>query len=272
MFNGLFTSHDLIYSFEELEFPTAGIPFFQAGEPRTRPYILFNMVSSVDGKATTNAGKLTGLGSRADRKLMQRLRSQVDGVLVGGGTLRVDPFIPTVPPEFAAERSRNFPDQPQPLGIVVSNRGNLPTEHRFWAAGRDLRLVILGKSAPESVEQELAQKAIVVRIDTEASNSQPNSESVDLGEMLHILFTRFSVKRLLVEGGPALNYAFISQGWCDQLFLTLSPHLVGGVENSSVIAGAGYGMGVGDLPQLTLRSLYRHENELFLRYQIQPQT
>ncbi|CAN1210334.1 5-amino-6-(5-phosphoribosylamino)uracil reductase [Tumidithrix helvetica PCC 7403] len=276
MFNGLYTSHDLIYTFEELGFPTEGIPFFQSGEPRTRPYIVFNMVSSVDGKATTHAGELTGLGSRPDRKLMQRLRAQMDGVLVGGGTLRVDPFIPTVSPELAEERSLHFPDRPQPLGIVVSNRGNLPTEHQFWAAGRDLRVVFLGESALESVERELSQKAIVVRLLRNASKYGANggavSGEVDLGEMLHRLFTQFGVQRLLVEGGPSLNYAFISQGWCDEIFLTLSPRLVGGVENSSVIAGAGYGMGTGDLPQLKLRSLYRHEDELFLRYQIQPAT
>jgi 2,5-diamino-6-(ribosylamino)-4(3H)-pyrimidinone 5'-phosphate reductase len=282
MLNGLYTSHDLIYTFEELGFPTEGIPFFLASEPRTRPYILFNMVSSVDGKATTNAGKLTGLGSRTDRRVMQRLRSQVDGVLVGGATLRVDPFIPTIPPELAEERSRNFPDRPQPLGIVVSNRGDLPAEHRFWAAGRDLRLIFLGESAPASAVKELNQKAIVVQLSSMApvrehnsssnpqSNAKKNSESVDLGEMLHVLFTQFGVTRLLVEGGPSLNYAFISQGFCDELFTTLAPRLVGGIENSTTIAGAGYGMGTGDLPQLTLRSLYRHENELFLRYQIEP--
>ncbi|MEE3718373.1 RibD family protein [Tumidithrix elongata RA019] len=272
MFNGLYTSHDLIYTFEELGFSIDGVPFFQLGEPRTRPYIVFNMVSSVDGKATTHAGELTGLGSRPDRKLMQRLRSQVDGVLVGGGTLRVDPFIPTIPQELAEERSLHFPDHPQPLGIVVSNRGNLPAEHQFWAAGRDLRVVFLGGSALESVERQLSQKAIVVQLlnDTSYSaNGEAASGEVDLGEMLHILFTRFGVRRLLVEGGPSLNYAFISQGWCDELFLTLSPRLVGGVENSSVIAGAGYGMGTGDLPKLKLRSLYHHEDELFLRYQIQ---
>ena len=67
MYNGFHTSHDRIYSFEELDFPTDGVVFQQEGQDCKRPHIIFNMVSSVDGKATTYEGQLTGLGSRPDR-------------------------------------------------------------------------------------------------------------------------------------------------------------------------------------------------------------
>lgn len=263
MFGCLYSQNDSIYTFAELAFPSSGIHFQHYGKDCCRPYVAFNMVASVDGKTTTHHGELTGLGSRTDRQLMQRLRSQVDGVLTGGHTLRVDPFIPTVPPELAAERSLHFPNQPQPLGIVVSNSGDLPTEHRFWEAGRDLRLVFLGEAATQEAEAKLAAKAMICRVATD-----PTTGSSDLGAMLDILFRDFGIKRLLVEGGASLNYALISQGWGDELFLTVSPCLVGGIQNASILGGAGYGMGGKQLPKLKLRSLYHHEEELFFRYQI----
>jgi len=264
MYNSLYSSsdrthdrtHDQIYNFEELAFPIDGVELPNS-ERDKRPYIAFNMVSSVDGKATTHEGKLTGLGSRPDRLLMKRLRSQFDAVLVGGSTLRQDAFIPIIPPELLAERQKNF-SQSQPFGVVISYSGNLPKEHRFWEAGKELRIVLTGTDTV--VESWLDQKAQIFKFSSE-------EKQIDLKQVIVMLFEKLSVKRLLVEGGPSLNYSLISQGFADELFLTLSPHIVGGVDNMTVVAGAGYGMGGSDLPKLNLRSLYHYESELFLRYQ-----
>jgi len=264
MYKSLYSSHDRIYNFEELNFPIDGVEFElnNLGDDlghryAKRPYIAFNMVSSVDGKATTYEGKLTGLGSRPDRLLMKRLRSQFDAILAGGTTLRQDAFIPTVPAELSAERQKNFLE-PQPLGIVISNSGKLPSTHRFWDAGKNLRVVLVGEDT--AVESWLEDKAQIFRFPTK-------EQQIDLRQVLAMLFEKLGIKRLLVEGGPALNYSLISQGLADELFLTISPHIVGGIDNMTVIGGSGYGLGGNALPSLQLRSLYHHESELFLRYQ-----
>ena len=257
MYNSFFTSYDRIYNFEELDFPTDGVTLDNSDAKR--PFIIFNMVSSVDGKATTNKGELGSLGSRPDRLLMKRLRSQVDAVVVGGQTLRQDLFIPTVPTDLAAERQKNFP-KPQPLGIVITNSGDLPQEHRFWEAGKEWRMVITGEDT--KIAPWLEDKAQIVRFPTVESQ-------IDLKEVLQDLLKKFDVKRLLVEGGAALNYTLISQGYADELFLSFAPYIVGGLDNMSIVAGKGYGLGEGDLAKLKLRSLYHHDSELFLRYQFQ---
>jgi 2,5-diamino-6-(ribosylamino)-4(3H)-pyrimidinone 5'-phosphate reductase len=243
-----------IYTFEELAFPTIGIEFEHQAQTLTRPYIVFNMVASVDGKTTTSQGQIEGLGSKMDRQIMNRLRSQVDAVVIGAKTFRADPFIPTVKSELLSERLQHFADQP--LGIVVSNSGNLPLEHRFWEVGKDFRLVFLGAEASLEVEKILKEKAQVFRL----------SPDGNLAEMLNLLWQKFGVKTLMVEGGASLNYEFISAGWGDELFLTVCPKLVGGVKNSTIISGEDYGLQ--EFPDLSLRSLYQHENELYLRYQI----
>jgi 2,5-diamino-6-(ribosylamino)-4(3H)-pyrimidinone 5'-phosphate reductase len=275
MFDRLYAESDrtdrtnCIYTHEELAFPTTGVALTHGDRDLRRPYIVFNMVASVDGKAATSPEGLEGLGSRTDRQLMQRLRAQVDAVLVGGATLRVDPFIPTLPDDLVEERSQFFPGNPQPLGMVVSNSGNLPLEHRFWLAGRDLRVVFLGGGATQSVEETLSAQAQVIRLPSDSND--PKRQGIDLAQMLYFMFARLGIKRLLVEGGPSLNYSLISQGWSDEIFLTLSPRLVGGVKNITPIAGDRYGMGgMGgeNLPQLKLKSIYGHANELYLRYRI----
>jgi 2,5-diamino-6-(ribosylamino)-4(3H)-pyrimidinone 5'-phosphate reductase len=266
MYKSLFACRDRIYDFDELRFPSEGVALKELSSslndvpmcPDIRPYIIFNMVSSIDGKATTFKGELSKLGSRPDRYLMKRLRSQVDGVIVGANTLRQDAFIPTLPDDLVMERLRHF-QQPQPLGMVITNSGNLPEDHRFWNAGQDLRLVIASEKA--AIAPWVTKKAQVLRLPSQNQNQTPN-----LREVLTILWQQFGIKRLLVEGGASLNYDLISQRLADEIFLSIAPYLVGGVENINIIGGSGYGMGGGDFPKLELRSVYRHDSELFLRY------
>jgi 2,5-diamino-6-(ribosylamino)-4(3H)-pyrimidinone 5'-phosphate reductase len=250
-----------VYSFEELAFPTLGVEFEFNSQIFTRPYIAFNMVASIDGKTTTSKGDMTGLGSRMDRQVMNRLRSQVDAVVVGGETFRNDPFIPTIKPDLMEERQKNF-TKAQPLGIVVTNSGNLPLDHQFWQAGKDLRLIFLGAAASLEAEKSLSAKAEVVRMSSEIS-----SDRINLAEMLDMLWRKFGVKTLMVEGGASLNYEFVSTGWSDELFLTICPKLVGGTLNSTILSGENYGLA--NLVDLSCRSLYHHQNELYLRYQIE---
>jgi 2,5-diamino-6-(ribosylamino)-4(3H)-pyrimidinone 5'-phosphate reductase len=263
MYKSLLSCRDRIYDFDELSFPNAGVSLEVSGDSLNdviRPYVIFNMVSSIDGKATTFKGELGKLGSRPDRYLMKRLRSQVDGVIAGANTLRYDAFIPTLPDDLVADRLKNF-EQPQPLGIVITNSGNLPENHRFWDAGQDLRLVITTEDT--AIAPWVSQKAQILRLPSQAQN-----QAIDLQKVLTILWQQFGIKRLLVEGGASLNYSLISQHLIDEIFLSIAPYLVGGVENMSIIGGSGYGLGSGEIPKLKLRSVYSHDSELFLRYSV----
>ena len=53
-----------------------------------RPYVIINMVGSIDGKAVIGSSE-RGLGSAADKQRMQELRAHADVVLNGWGGLGV---------------------------------------------------------------------------------------------------------------------------------------------------------------------------------------
>ena len=60
-------------------------------KPPGRPYLGLNMVSSLDGKATVD-WRTKGLSSELDRRLFHNLRTQVDAVMVGAGTVREERY------------------------------------------------------------------------------------------------------------------------------------------------------------------------------------
>ena len=59
--------------------------------PADRPYLVLNMVSSLDGKATID-WRTKGLSTDLDRELFHRLRTQADAIMVGAGTVRVERY------------------------------------------------------------------------------------------------------------------------------------------------------------------------------------
>src|SRR5215218_6276657 len=86
--------------------------------PADRPYVVLNMVATVDGQVAIG-GRARGIGSQLDRRLMRRIRAACDAVMVGAATLRAEPVDPTVPDELAGARAaRGLP--PQPIAVAIS--------------------------------------------------------------------------------------------------------------------------------------------------------
>lgn len=252
---------DEVYTVPELAFPAEGVTLPDGSK---RPYLYFNMVASVDGKTTTIKRNAVGLGSPVDQHLMRRLRLAADAILVGAETFRRDAFVPNTRPALLGERSRYFPDAPHPLGITLSRDGNLPLDKKFFAAEPSRRVIFLHRDAPPDRVEALAERARIFLLDTDAEGQ------ADLRQMLSIIYEKLGVRRLLCEGGPSLNYALISRGFGDEFFWTLAPKIVGGRENSTLVAGSGKGLPLEQLVRLRLLSIYEKDSELFMRYRLEP--
>src|SRR5580704_11399662 len=77
------------------------VPSTQDSAPRgtpPRPYVLLNMVSTADGHATID-GHSGPIGNHADRELFHGLRTAVDAVMAGAGTVRTERYGPIVADE-----------------------------------------------------------------------------------------------------------------------------------------------------------------------------
>ena len=232
--------------YEDLVLPPAG------RREGARPYVITNTVSSVDGR-TTMGGKAAGIGSRTDRRTMRTLRSKVDAVMIGAGTLRAEKL----------SLGLDGPDGlPQPLAIIVTDSGDVPLEeHLIVEEGQEV-LMLLSDAAPGRVVERLRALAPVVKAPADSTGA------VDLEEALRILKAERGVESLLVEGGPALNHALFSRNLVDELFLTVAPELLGGSAERTLTLLRGPVLSARDRPTLDLASIHLSGGELFLRYSI----
>ncbi len=179
------------------------------------------MVASLDGKATVE-GRTRQLGSEADRLLFHHLRTQADALLVGAGTVRTERYGRAVKsPELRAKREEEGLD-PALLTVIVSGRLRLTA---------DLPLL----QDPES------QVIIATAAEHELSGTRARIEYMRTGDDLPLLLARLreerKVRSVLCEGGPTLNSYLLAAGLVDELFLSLSPRLVGGAEEVTIVTG-----------------------------------
>lgn len=213
-----------------------------------RPHVALNMVHTTDGRATVD-GRTAPISSVADRQLFHALRTRVDAVMVGAGTLRVERYGRLVRDEARREQRRLAGLQPDPLAIVVSGSLDLPGDLPLLQ-DPDSRVVIVTASE-RSVDG--------VRADVQYLR---HPAGVDLAAALASLREDNRVRSILCEGGPNLNASLIAGGLIDELFLTTYPQLAGGAGALSIMDGAPLGAPV----TLSLLSLCEHAGELFARY------
>src|SRR5271166_5259170 len=84
-----------------------------------RPYVSLNVAESVDGKLAPIDGGKVNFGGPEDRAQMEALRAEADGVLIGGGTLRIeDPPLIIHDPEVR-DRRIAAKGSPHPWNITV---------------------------------------------------------------------------------------------------------------------------------------------------------
>jgi riboflavin biosynthesis pyrimidine reductase len=212
-----------------------------------RPYVVCNFVSSADGKGTVQ-GRTKLLGGDGDRATFHLLRSQVDAILAGIGTLDIERYGRLVRDERIAHIRVDEGRPAQPLAVVITRSGKVPFDIPLFAA-EDSRVALYApaSTAVPSVAAEVTVHEIAA--------------GRGLAGVFRSLRQDHDIRSLLCEGGPALFNGMLQDDLVDELFLTLAPAIVG---------GDGFGITTG--PQLevpvALRLIWALERDshLFLRY------
>jgi diaminohydroxyphosphoribosylaminopyrimidine deaminase / 5-amino-6-(5-phosphoribosylamino)uracil reductase len=175
-----------------------------------KPYVIAKVAQSLDGKITATRGKQTWLTGKAAKKYVQRLRSEVDAVLVGRQTILIDD------PQLNVRDAK----KPQPKRIVLDSKLRLPlTKNIFKVHGGE---VILVCALPENNARVRKYREQGVSVLCAGSKGQ----KVDLKILLKKL-SLLRVNSLLVEGGAKVFTACYEQQIVDEWRFIVAPKTIG---------------------------------------------
>lgn len=213
-----------------------------------RPWVMANMVMSVDG-AYAVEGRSGGLGSPGDRRVFHRLRAATDVVLVAAGTARAERYRrPRTPPELlGTRRTAGLADDPRL--VVVSASLHLPEDLPLLDGDGQMPLVV----HPGGADTTHVPPGVELRAVGEGQ--------VDLRAVVEGL-GRDGAGLVLCEGGPSLLGALHELDLIDELFVTVSPALVGG-DRVGLLSPA-----PARLRPLQLHRLLEEDGSLFATYRV----
>ena len=175
-----------------------------------RPFVTLKAAVTLDGRIATRTGDSRWVTGEAARAEVHRLRDEVDAVLVGAGTARLDdPLLTTRLPGGGGR---------DPLRVVLDTRLRLPARLRLFQAG---------STAPTLVATTAAARPRRFGPGVETLRCRSLGGRVDLADLLDRLGQR-GITHLLVEGGAKVHSAFLAAGLVDRVVLFLAPKLLGG--------------------------------------------
>jgi len=219
--------------------------------PPGRPWIMANMVSSVDG-ATAIAGLSGGLGGPGDKAVFATVRSLADVVLVAAGTVRAERYGPVRLSEQHRSAREARGQRPVPRLAIVTARLDLDLDSELFGESPVRPIIFTVESASAERRDAAAEVAEVVVL---------GETSVDLVGAMRWLAEHAGASIVLCEGGPSLIGAIAACGALDELCWTISNTMV--VGDSTRLA---HGPTLQPPLTMRLRRILELDGTLFTRY------
>ena len=212
-----------------------------------RPHVSINMAMTADGKIASANRAVSTFGSREDHAHLLALRDRADAILTGAGTLNAQPNVTLGPGPK--------PKMKPPLRIIASGSGQVNAKHKIFCTLGAPTLVLTTERISQSRLKELRSLASAVEI--------CGKEEIDFKRTLKWLYKKWSIKRLLCEGGGQLNDSLFRAGVVDEVNLTVCPRIFGGRDASTIADGLGFAQ-LKNAAHFTLKSRKQVGDELFL--------
>jgi riboflavin biosynthesis pyrimidine reductase len=219
------------------------------GDRPARAHVRVNFVMTANGTVTLD-GLSAGISTPADMLVFGALRELADVILVGAGTARAEGYGGARGSEAYRQRRRERGQADVPPIAVVSARADLDPGGPLFTDTRVPPIIVTTGKAPEARVASL--------VDAGARVYVAGAERVEVPLLLDAL-TGAGLTRVLCEGGPRLFGHLVREDAVDELFLTVTPGLVGG--HDFIYNGPLTGL----LP-LELVSVLVDDGALFLRY------
>lgn len=184
-----------------------------------RPYVILNAAITLDGKISSRKED-SQISGDEDLDRAHKLRSEVDAVIVGIGTILSDN------PELTVRRVEGK----NPIRVIVDSKGRTPSDAKA-----------LDESAPTIVAlSEKAEKGEIKRL--QASGAKiivGGGGKVDLESLLKEMKKR-GIERVLLEGGSTLNWGMLKQDLVDEIRVAVRPCILGGEKAKTLVGGKGF--------------------------------
>ena len=187
------------------------------------PFIAVKIAQTIDGKISEKKGKETSITSPASKRVVHKLRSMYDAVLIGKNTAVVDDPSLTVRLCNGSSPKRIILDEDLKInpGLKLLNK----------PLAEDT-IVFTTRECDTSMKEKLEKRSIKIIIAKKNKNGL-----VNLKDVLE-KSAKLGISSVMVEGGADVFSAFISQKLADRMYIFIAPKIfMQGIDSFGKITG-----------------------------------
>ncbi len=216
---------------------------------KKRPFFTMKGAVSLDGKIATKTCDSKWISNEESRRYVNKLRSSVDGIMVGINTVILDN--PLLIPKIA--RPKKFP-----VRIILDSKLRIPLSCDVVKTSEKYKTwVFTAEDSRPDKETKLRSMGLdVVRV--------PKDESgrVSPRHVCEELFRR-EIMHVLVEGGGEINSGLLKEGLLDKIVLFYAPIIIGGKGAYNLIGGKGIDF-LKDAYKIDIAAVKRFKEDIYL--------
>ncbi len=225
------------------------------------PFVILKSAASLDGKIALASGESRWITGKSARRYAHKLRSMVDAVMVGIGTVVSDD--PVLSVRHIKSKGR------QPLRIIIDSKLRIPLKSKVLDVSTGQQtMVVTTRQSPEGKLKEVENLGIkVIMADTAELITDCHPElvsgsrtkrsrnefgmtegsycgtvitgedgKVNLQSLMNIL-GKSGITSVLIEGGSEINASALREGIVDKVVLTYSARIIGGRDSIGIVGG-----------------------------------
>ncbi len=190
-----------------------------------RPFVTGKSALTLDGWTATSSGDSKWITCEKSRAFVHNLRSRVDAILVGIGTVIADD--PLLTARIKRKTKKN------PHRIVVDTNLIIPHNTRLL---EDDSVSMTFIAVREDIDSKTVKR--IENNHVSVIRCPLKEEMIDLGALIDIL-GRKGITSILVEGGAGIMGSMIRERLIDKFYIFLAPRILGGGNGVPMAGGAG---------------------------------
>jgi len=210
------------------------------------PFVILKSAMTLDGKTATASGDSKWITCEESRRYVHTLRSRVDAIMVGVGTVLADD------PQLTCRMVRGK----DPQRIVVDSRLRTPPTAALFHLDSQAKTILA------TIERDPEKNAVIQGLAAETLLCEEEKGRVDLADLLRRLGTR-GVQSILLEGGRELVGAAVRKGLVDKYLLFYAPKIIAGGDGYGLCSGPGVER-MGDALRLKTTSVRRFAEDFLV--------
>lgn len=191
-----------------------------------RPFIIAKWAITLDGRSTSDSGSSKWISNSSSRHYVHEIRSQVDAIMVGIGTVIKDN------PKLNV-RLMNFKGR-QPHRVVVDGHLKIPSRCNCLDPENGGAAVIITTESMRSTKRA----RVLQDLGHQVLFSKGARGIVDLEDALKKLY-EVGIQSLFVEGGRMIHTSLFEAALVDKVVCFVAPKIIGGGTFHNPIEGWG---------------------------------